>query len=89
MTIQGIGTKLIITKIDQEQTSAAGILLTNMQDPNPRALIYSMSAEAKEKAPDLNPGDAIVLEWRNTAQVKDQGKDYYVVDISSVYGKVI
>ena len=84
--INAIGTKLVIEKIEVEQTSQFGIVLSNATDPNPKARIISVGSEVLVKEPTLIPGTDIIVEWRNTAVVKDQGKDFYVVDLSSVYG---
>jgi co-chaperonin GroES (HSP10) len=87
--ISAIGTKLVIEKIEVEQTTQFGIVLSNSTDPNPRGKIISVGSEVQVKEPALTPDSTVIVEWRNTAVIKDQGKDYYVVDLSSVYGVVV
>ena len=79
--IKAVGTKLIIERIEQEQKSASGIFLTNMQDPNPLATVLSLGDDVTIK---VSPGDKIAVLWANTAQQPYQGKTYHIVDQTGV-----
>ena len=85
--LQALGTKIIVKKIEQEQRSALGIIITNLGETNPRAEVVSIGPDLKEKHPSLEVGDILAIEWTQTAQVRDQGQQYYVVDAASVYAK--
>ena len=82
--LKALGTKLVIERVEQEQKSASGILLTNMQDPNPMATVISKGDDVTIKAEE---GDSVAISWNNTAQQKYLGKNYYIVDQSGVFGK--
>jgi len=85
MTLQALGTKLVLKKIEKEQTSASGIVLSNSQDPNPRAYVLSIGQDAKKKLPTLRASDLVCVEWSQTAPVKDQGSTFYIADWNSIY----
>lgn len=80
--LNALGTKLVVERVEQEQTSAAGIVLSNFQDPNPMALVVSIGSQVKI---DVCIGDKVSISWNNTAQQKYKGKNYYVVDETGVF----
>jgi co-chaperonin GroES (HSP10) len=84
MALQALGTKLIIERVEQEQTSESGILLTNLQDPNPMATVVSVGDAVKIP---VSVGDRISVSWNNTANQKYKGKTYYIVDETGCFGK--
>jgi chaperonin GroES len=80
--LKAVGTKLVVERVEQEQKSASGILLTNMQDPNPLAQVVSIGSQVKI---DVCIGDRVAVSWNNTAQQKSQGKTYYIADETGVF----
>lgn len=80
--LKAMGTKIIVERLEQEQTSAAGIVLTNMQDPNPMAVVVSIGSQVKI---DVCIGDHCSISWNNTATQKYKGKTYYVVDETGLF----
>lgn len=80
--LKAMGTKIIVERVEQEQTSAAGIVLTNMQDPNPLARVISIGSQVKI---DVCIGDLASISWNNTATQKYKGNTYYVVDESGLF----
>ena len=80
--LKAMGTKIIVERVEQEQTSAAGIVLTNMQDPNPLARVISIGSQVKI---DVCVGDRCSISWNNTAPQPYNGKTYYVVDETGVF----
>jgi co-chaperonin GroES (HSP10) len=85
--LEALGSKLIVKRVEQEQTTALGIVLTNTSDPNPRAEVVSIGPKLAELHPTLEVGDHLAIEWTQTAQIRDEGKNYYILDASSVYAK--
>jgi co-chaperonin GroES (HSP10) len=83
--MRAVGTKLVLTRIQQEQRSQSGIILANQEDPNPPALIMSIGSEAKSKYPELAEGQEITVEWQNCAKVIRNGKTFWIADAQSVY----
>jgi co-chaperonin GroES (HSP10) len=86
MTLQALGTKLVIERVEQDQTTAGGIIVTNQQDPNPMATIISKGDDVKIK---VEVGDQVSVSWNNTAQQKYRGKTYYIVDETGCFGKAV
>lgn len=82
MTLQALGTKIVLERLHLEQTSASGIFLSNTEDPNPPARVISVGLDVKIK---VQTGDTVVVGWNNTAQQKYQGKTYWIADETSVY----
>jgi co-chaperonin GroES (HSP10) len=85
MTLQALGTKLIIERVEQDQTTAGGIIVSNQQDPNPMATILSKGDDVKVK---VEVGDTVSVSWNNTANQKYKGHTYYIVDETGIFGKV-
>ena len=86
MTLQALGTKLIIERVEQDQTTAGGIIVSNQQDPNPMAIILSKGDDVKVK---VEVGDTVSVSWNNTANQRYQGKTYYIVDETGLFGKAV
>lgn len=84
--IQALGTKLIVERVEQEQTSESGIFLSNLQDPNPMAEVVSVGDQVKIA---VTVGDRVAISWNNTATQKFKGRTYYIVDESGVFGKLL
>jgi co-chaperonin GroES (HSP10) len=83
--IEAVGTKIIVEKLQKENTSVGGIVLT-MEDNNPLGKILSIGSDVKTKTPELELGQEVYVEWRNSLKLEQNGKSYYVLDNSSVYG---
>jgi co-chaperonin GroES (HSP10) len=82
MTLQAMGTKLIVERVEREQKSAGGIFITNQADPNPLAQIISIGSQVKI---DVCIGDRVSLSWTNTANQPYNGKTYYIVDETGIF----
>ena len=82
MTLQALGTKIVIERIEAEQTTAMGIVLSNAQDPNPLARVLSRGQDVKIA---VELGDTVVVGWSNTAIQKYKGKTYYIIDETGVF----
>ena len=83
--LKALGTKLVIERVEQDQTSAGGIIVTNQQDPNPLATIISKGDDVKIR---VDEGDVIAVSWNNTAPQRYKGKTYYIVDETGCFGRV-
>ena len=82
MTLQAVGTKLVVERVEQDQTSAGGIIVTNLQDPNPLAHVLSIGDQVKIT---VSVGDKVAVSWANTAQQRSQGKTYYIADETGIF----
>lgn len=80
--LKALGTKLILERIDREQTSPGGLVLTNLQDPNPLARVLSTGDQVKLP---VKEGDTVVVSWSNTAQQKYENKTYYIADETAIF----
>ena len=82
MTLQALGTKLVVERVEREQQTAGGIFITNQADPNPMAVVLSIGSQVKI---DVCQGDRVSLSWNNTANQPYLGKTYYIVDETGVF----
>ena len=80
--LKAVGTKLIVERVEREQTSAGGIYITNQADPNPLAQVLSIGSQVKI---DVCVGDRASISWNNTAPQPYLGKTYYIVDETGVF----
>jgi len=83
--IEATGTKVIIERHEQEQTTASGLVLTVAADPNPLARVLSVGPDVKSH---IKVDDMLIIGWQHTAHTKYQGKTYYIVDESGIFGRV-
>lgn len=84
-SITAVGTKIIVEQIQSENTTNSGIVITN-NNPNPMAKLLSIGEEAATKTPELEVGQMLFVEWRNSLKLEHKGMPFYVLDSSSVYG---
>ena len=80
--LNALGTKLVIERVEQDQTTAGGIIVTNQQDPNPMARVLSIGDQVKVK---VVVGDVVAVSWNNTATQKYKGKTYYIADETGIF----
>jgi co-chaperonin GroES (HSP10) len=80
--LQAVGTKLIVERVEREQTSAGGIFISNQAEPNPMAQVLSIGSQVKI---DVCMGDRVSISWNNTAPQPYNGKTYYIVDETGVF----
>lgn len=83
--IEAVGTKIIVEKLQSENKTLGGIVLS-ADDNNPTAKLLSYGSDVKTKAPELELGQELYVEWRNSLKLERNGKQYWVLDVSSVYG---
>jgi len=80
--IRAIRTRVIITRPEQQNVSAGGIVLTTAQeDANPRAVVHDIGPDV---AIDIGIGDRVVVDWQFVSQMTYQGERFYVVDQANV-----
>jgi co-chaperonin GroES (HSP10) len=83
--IQALGTKLVVTRTEREQTTTSGIIISNLQEQNPTARIVSQGADVTL---NCKPGDQVVISWPSTAETRHEGTTYYIVDQTGVFGVI-
>ncbi|CAB5207160.1 GroS Co-chaperonin GroES (HSP10) [uncultured Caudovirales phage] len=83
--LKAVGTRVLLTKNQEEEKSVSGIILTKTQAQNPRATIIDIGSQALEKNPVLKPGQLAAVEWSQTAEVKHNNTTYYIADVGSIY----
>ena len=80
--IRAIRTRVIITRPEQQNVSAGGIVLhTALEDANPRAVVHDIGPDVKI---DIAVGDSVVVDWQFVSQMTYAGDRFYVVDQANV-----
>jgi chaperonin GroES len=80
--LKALGTKLIIERVERQEKTSGGIIISNQQDKTPLAKVISIGDQVKIK---VSVGDSVVVSWANTAQQPSQGTNYYIIDETGVY----
>jgi co-chaperonin GroES (HSP10) len=80
--IQATGTRLIITKQEQDLTTSTGIVLKHT-DEYPRARVASVGPRIDI---DVVVGQEILVDWSRVGRFEHDKQEYFVVDQSNVMG---
>ena len=84
MALKAVGTKLVIERVERQEQTQGGIIISNQQDKNPLATIVSIGDQVKVS---LEVGDKVAVSWANTAEQKSQGTTYYIIDETAIFAK--
>jgi co-chaperonin GroES (HSP10) len=83
--LKATGTRVIVTRVEQEQATAGGIILQGGPKDIPQARIVDIGPRVEEK---LTAGELVHLDWRGAAEITWNNGRYYVVDQSSLLARV-
>jgi co-chaperonin GroES (HSP10) len=81
MTVQAIGTKVVVKRLSQEQKSPGGLILSNTEDPNPLSEVISIGSDIK--SPQFEIGDKLYIAWSHTVKIGD----YFIVDFTNIFAR--
>ena len=82
--IEAIGKRLVIERVEQEKTTAGGIVLQYDHTQSPRARVVSVGDEVTIR---VAPGDQIVPDWNKVAHTKYENRDYFIIDQVDIFGR--
>lgn len=60
MTLQAIGERVIVEVLDENETTASGLIRSNTQGAKCKGKLVSIGSEAKEKEPKLEEGQTVM-----------------------------
>jgi chaperonin GroES len=96
MDLKPLGDRLIVEPLEEEQTTATGIVLpdTALEKPQRGTVIAagpgSRSSETGEVIPmDVSEGDVVVFSKYGGTDIKIDGTDYLILRESDVLAKVV
>jgi chaperonin GroES len=96
MNLKPLGDRLIVEPLEEEQTTATGIVLpdTALEKPQRGTVIAAgpgaRSAETGEVIPmDVAEGDVVVFSKYGGTDIKVDGTDYLILRESDVLAKVV
>ena len=78
--IQATGTRVIVTKLEQDLTTSTGIVLKR-SDEYPRAKVASVGPKTDI---GLVVGQEILVDWSRVGRFEHLKQEYFVVDQSNV-----
>lgn len=79
--IQAVKRNIIVEVIEQENTTASGLILKGAQDPNPPAVVIAVGPQADC---GLSVGDRVVVDWTRVGKFAHAERTYYVTDQSNI-----
>ena len=79
--LEAVTTKIVIKRSEEVKQTTSGIILQRDVSEQVFALVMSVGPDVKA---DIKVGDKLVVDWRNIAQTKVDGENYYIVDITGV-----
>jgi len=79
--IQAVKRNIIVEVIEQENTTASGLILKGAQDPNPPATVIAVGPQADS---GLSVGDRVVVDWTRVGKFSHGERTYYVTDQSNI-----
>jgi chaperonin GroES len=96
MNLKPLGDRLIVLPLEEEQTTAAGIVLpdTALERPQRGTVIAAgpgeRSRETGEIIPlDVEEGDTVVFSKYGGTDIKIDGEDYLILRESDILAKVV
>jgi chaperonin GroES len=96
MNLQPLGDRLIVETLEEEQTTATGIVLpdTALEKPQRGTVVAAgpgeRSRETGEVIPmDVSEGDVVVFSKYGGTEIKVEGTDYLILRESDVLAKVV
>jgi co-chaperonin GroES (HSP10) len=86
MSIEAMGTRLVIKRVETEKKTSSGIVLQYDHTQSPRAEVVS-----KGNKVDINvdTGDNIIPDWNRVAHTKHENQDFFIIDQADILGRYI
>lgn len=78
--LRATGKRLLITRIEPETATAAGIILKS-SDEHPRARVVSVGPGVDC---GVVLGQQVMVDWARVGHIKFEDRDYYIVEQSNV-----
>jgi chaperonin GroES len=95
MNLQPLGDRLIVEVLDEEQTTASGIVLPDTAKEKPqRGSVLAVGPGGKNDSGDIVPlevaeGDVVIFSKYGGTEVKVDGKEVLILRESDVLAKVV
>jgi len=86
MSIEAMGKRLVIKRVETEKKTSSGIVLSYDHTQSPIAEVVS-----KGDAVDinLNVGDRVIADWNRVAHTKHENQDFFIIDQADILGRYI
>ncbi len=94
MNLKPLGDRIIVEILEEQQTTASGIVLPDTAKEKPqRGRVLAVGAgryeDGKLIAPDLSEGDEIVFSKYGGTEIKVEGNEYLILRESDVLAKYL
>lgn len=78
--MKAIRKQVILQSVEQEKTTASGIVLQGSTGEQTPGVVISCGHEVSE----VDKGDRVIVDWRHARPFKFNDQQYYVVDLANI-----
>lgn len=88
MTIEPLGTRVLIRPLDQESTTASGLYLPETAKEKPQQGLIEAIGDAEEMMTNLTVGDKVLFPKYSGSEIKLNGTDFLIMEESEVLARI-
>lgn len=89
MGIKPLGARVVIEKLEAEEKTQGGIILTNASKEAPQmATVVAVGPGTSEEAIELAVGDVVIFSRYGGTDIKHEGKEYTIMSQSDILAKL-
>jgi len=88
MNIEPLGARVLIRPVEQETTTASGLLLPETATEKPQQGFVDAVGSEEEMLTDLSVGDRVLFPKYTGTEIKIDGTDYILMDESDVLARL-
>lgn len=88
MTIEPLGTRVLIRPLDQESTTASGLYLPETAKEKPQQGLIEAIGDAEEMMTNLTVGDTVLFPKYSGSEIKLNGTEFLIMEESEVLARI-
>jgi chaperonin GroES len=88
MTIEPLGTRVLIRPLDQESTTASGLYLPETAKEKPQQGLVEAVGDEEEMFAGLVVGDKVLFPKYSGSEIKLNGTEYLIMEESEVLARI-
>jgi chaperonin GroES len=88
MTIEPLGTRVLIRPVEQESTTASGLYLPETAKEKPQEGIIEAIGDEEEMMTDLAVGDKVIFPKYSGSEIKMNGVEYLIMEENDVLARI-
>jgi len=88
MTIEPLGTRVLIRPVEQESTTASGLYLPETAKEKPQEGIIEAIGDEDEMMTNLAVGDKVIFPKYSGSEIKMNGTEYLIMEENDVLARI-